>query len=201
MKSATSSNYEKHTSTNPIQQFLIAQFYKKIFGLIKSADSQTILDAGCGEGFTLNKLIRAHIGKKHVGFDASKEAVVVGKKTFPGLFLEYGDIYHARYLDRSFDLVLCSEVLEHLNDPKKALSELCRVSKTYVLLTVPWEPWFWITNFFLGKYRATWGNHPEHINHWTSKSFRKFVHDPDFHIVHASVSFPWIIILVSRNYE
>ncbi len=39
------------------------------------------------------------------------------------------DITNIRYPDRSFDLIICSHVLEHIQDDKKAISELYRVLK------------------------------------------------------------------------
>jgi SAM-dependent methyltransferase len=39
----------------------------------------------------------------------------------------YGDLTNLRYADRSFDLVLCSHVLEHIPDDTAAMSEIARV--------------------------------------------------------------------------
>lgn len=192
------SNYVKHTKSSAAQGALIEQFYRSMFALIKQLDIHSVLDAGCGEGFTLERLKKSGIGKKLVGFDASEEAIRLGRKLFPGQAISLGDIYAISHKDKSFDLVICSEVLEHLERPSLALSELARVSRQYILLTVPWEPWFQTANFIRGKYLSGWGNHPEHINHWTHGGFLRLVRDSGLVIVASRISFPWTIVLTRR---
>lgn len=49
----TTDNYRKHTSGNPVQQYLIERFYKVLLQEVKKLKPNSILDVGCGEGFTL----------------------------------------------------------------------------------------------------------------------------------------------------
>jgi ubiquinone/menaquinone biosynthesis C-methylase UbiE len=191
---AGTSNYLKHTSGNPLQRFLINNFYKNVFKLIKPSKPQTILDVGCGEGFTLVNLGRNRIGKNFEGIDNSKVAIRVGKKLYPSLNLKEGDIYNLPHKDKSFDLVICTEVLEHLENPKAALAELKRVAKKNILLSVPNEPFFILANFLRGKYLMTLGNNPEHINHWSAGGFRKFLRANGLKISQTSYPFPWTIV-------
>lgn len=195
----TTTNYEKHSNKNPIQQFLINRFYEKLFEIIKPLKPNSVLDAGAGEGFTLVKLARCKIGKRVEGVDNSERAVKIGKKMYPGLNLIQGDIYNLPYKDNSFDIVLCTEVLEHLEDPGRALEELKRVTKKYIMLTVPNEPFFRLANFFRGKYISNFGNHPEHINLWTSHSFVNFVKSKKLRISSKKYSFPWTLILARKQ--
>lgn len=190
-----STNYKKHTSKNPLQRYLLDRFYRVLVNYAKLAGSTHILDAGCGEGFTLDRLSHAKLGKQLMGFDASASVVRAGNVLFPDMYITQGNIYAIDLKDTSFGLVICSEVLEHLEKPEKALAELRRVSDKYLLLTVPWEPWFRITNFLLGKYVRRWGNHPEHINHWTRSSFIALLRKNKLSILRSSISFPWIIVL------
>jgi ubiquinone/menaquinone biosynthesis C-methylase UbiE len=46
-------------------------------------------------------------------------------------------IYALPFPDRMFDMVVCREVLEHLDDPLSALKELIRVAKRIVIVEVP----------------------------------------------------------------
>ncbi len=196
---ADTSNFSKHTNNNPIQQFLINRFYKKIFSLLKPLKVDTILDAGCGEGFTLVKIQRAKIGKRAQGIDNSATAIKLAKKHYPNLLIEKGSIYELPYKDSSFDLVVSTEVLEHLEDPEKALSEIKRVASKYVLLSVPNEPIFTIANFLRGKYLKSFGNHPEHINHWSKREFRNFVRKSGLRVSTVKSPFPWTIVLARKN--
>lgn len=163
-------NYSKHTNSSPIQQFLLRQFNKKLIDCVRKTNPNTILDAGCGEGFTMNLLSEAGIHASMTGIDFSDTAISIAQKISPNLNIKKASIYLLPYRNASFDLIICSEVLEHLEDPDTALSEIIRVSKKYILVSVPNEPYFQCANFFRGKYFQSFGNHPEHINDWSSRS-------------------------------
>lgn len=75
-----STNFSKHSSQNPIQNFLIRNFYKELVKLTKPLKPTTILDAGCGEGFTLIKLIENGIGEKLEGIENSQVVIKLSKK-------------------------------------------------------------------------------------------------------------------------
>ena len=84
------SNFEKHASKNPLQKLLIGNFYKALLILAKDLKVKTILDAGCGEGFTLQKFYEAKIGEhleelaESVGFKSKgiiKDSIPAYKKS------------------------------------------------------------------------------------------------------------------------
>lgn len=95
------------------------------------SDVRTILDVGCGDGTFLNSLPDKY---KIVGLDSSKEALKYVKTK-----AVHGDIAALPFESASFDLVTCLEVIEHLPHDvfEKALSELQRVSKKYIIISVP----------------------------------------------------------------
>jgi 2-polyprenyl-3-methyl-5-hydroxy-6-metoxy-1,4-benzoquinol methylase len=192
----TTANYIKHTHKNPLERFLINNFYKTMFDILKTLKVESVLDVGCGEGFTLAKLKERGIGKHHEGIDIEDRAIRLGRKINPGLNLKKGDVYNLSHKNSSVDLVICTEVLEHLENPKKALLELSRVSKKYLLLSVPNEPWFILANFLRGKNWSRFGNDIEHIQHWTSKGFRKF--NASFDVVSLKHPFPWTMVLLEK---
>ena len=191
-------NYNKHINSNPVQKKLIDNFYNQVYRLLKPLKLDSILDVGCGEGITLSKFEKEGIGKKLFGIDYSDDALKIGKKIYPHLNLKKGNIYDIKEKDNSFDLVMATEVLEHLDDPEKALKELIRVSRKYVMLSVPNEPFFIGANLLRGKYLKGFGNHPEHINHWTLFSFRKFLQKNGLKIVTQKHPFAWTLILASK---
>ena len=49
------------------------------------------------------------------------------------------DIHNLPFSDNEFDIVLCSETLEHVTDYKKAIQELLRITKKVLIITVPHE--------------------------------------------------------------
>lgn len=96
-------------------------------------DVATILDAGCGNGVVTNRLT----GRWNVtGCDLSEEALRhVGA---PSLV---ADLSCLPFADRQFDLVLSSDVLEHVPAPvyRQTLAELGRVAARYLLIAVPFR--------------------------------------------------------------
>ncbi|MBU1322451.1 class I SAM-dependent methyltransferase [Patescibacteria group bacterium] len=194
----TTSNWQKHTSHNPLQQLLIKNFYRQLFSLIKLKTINSVLDAGCGEGFTLNQFRLNRLGRQLAGIDASTAAVALAKKLHPHFKYAIGNIYHLPYPANSFDLVVCTEVLEHLQTPQQAIREIQRVSKKYCLFSVPHEPWFRLVNFFRGKYLWSWGDHPEHVQHWTKASFIKFIKQAGLKVSTTVSPFPWLIALAQK---
>lgn len=194
MSKQTTDNYRKHTHRNPVQRFLINRFLKNLIGESKKIHPKSVLDVGCGEGFVLMRLRKSDIGKDLVGVDYSKTAIDIGKKLHPSLNLKQGDIYKLPFKDNTFDLVICCEVLEHLEDPEKALKELTRVSKKHVILSVPNEPLFMMSNFFRGKNWSRWGNDIEHIQHWSSRKFKQFV-GTRLRVAEVKKPYPWTMIV------
>jgi len=191
-------NYQKHTNKNPIQQFLIKNYYRELIQIAKLTKPNKILDVGCGEGETIVKLKQSKIGKTLEGIDNSQDALKIGRKIYPGINIKDGDIYKLPYKDNSFDLVICTEVLEHLDNPKKALAELRRISSKYILLSVPNEPFFIMANFLRGKYIKRFGNHPEHINHWTNPGFKMFLRRNGLKLASARAPFAWTMVLAKK---
>lgn len=187
-------NYRKYNAKNPLQHYLLERFLKTVIRQARIIHPKSILEAGCGEGFILERLYKANIGQKNVGIDFSDAAISLAKKERPHLDIRKGDICRLPFKDNSFDLVLCCEVLEHLKDPKKALSELHRISGKYVILSVPNEPWFKLANFLRGKNVSRFGNDIEHINHWSGDSFEAFA-GTKFTIFTRKHPFPWTVLV------
>lgn len=98
------------------------------------ADCASILDVGCGDGRITNALAEA--GYVIVGLERSAEALHHVRSSKVAASID-----SLPFSSRSFDLVLCSEVLEHLPYPvyPKALAEMARVASRFILITVPNE--------------------------------------------------------------
>ena len=97
---------------------------------------ESLADIGCGNGVFVNYLNRYNPKIEIVGLDRSETALkyVKTKK-------QLCDIANIPLASRSMDCVTCLEVIEHLSIPvyEKALSELTRVSKKYIIISVPFE--------------------------------------------------------------
>lgn len=191
-------NYKKHFSSNPLQRWLMKQFYQTLTKLIQDLKIKSVLDAGCAEGFGLNVIKNKQSVKKLAGLDQSVESITLGNKLHPFIEFTKGDIYRMPYKDGQFEMVMCLEVLEHLEKPKKALKEIMRVSKKYCLLSVPNEPWFRLANLLRGKNISRWGNDIEHIQHWSKKQFIHVITQAGYKIIKIKTPFPWIMALTEK---
>jgi len=97
-------------------------------------DAKSILDIGCGDGRLTNRL--AQTGRRVVGLDLSRSALrhVQGRRVA-------GSVVRLPFADDSFDLVLTTEMVEHLPDEALAVAatELQRVARRWIVLGVPWR--------------------------------------------------------------
>jgi len=98
----------------------------------------SVLDLGCGSGYLTGKI---HSEKCRVyGVDLAFNYVSIAAGSCPVANFVQADIESLPFKDKSFDLVICSEVLEHLVNPSKALGEIKRVTKKTFISTVPLLP-------------------------------------------------------------
>ncbi len=188
------SNFRKHTSSNRLQRALIDRFHEKITGIVRSLDPQTLLDAGCGEGFVAEIFLQAMPELQLTGFDPLPEAVELARRRNPGAIFDVGSIYEIPHPDHSFDVVCCFEVMEHLHEPDKALAEMARVARRAVVMSVPHEPFFCLSNAARGK---NWdirpiGSDPDHRNFWSRETFGQFV-QRELDVELLTGSLPWTI--------
>lgn len=192
-----SPNLRKYTSANPLRRWLISRFYQTARGLLAQAATAgghcRTLDAGCGEGLAM-RLLWPTGAPCLVGLDATGSALRLAGALNPACTFVAGDVRRLPFADQSFDLVVCLEVLEHIDEPAPALAELCRVSRRWLLLSVPNEPLFQGANLLGGNHLPTWGNAPGHINHWSARSFVHFV-AASCRVVAWRQSFPWTLVL------
>ncbi|MBW8879492.1 MAG: methyltransferase domain-containing protein [Acidobacteria bacterium] len=120
-----------------------------IFEWLGPTDGQTILDCGCGRGFYL-KMLR-HLGTAELfGIDLELPYLQKARRNtadLPAVLVSNASIHDLPFPDETFDAVLLSEILEHVDRDVDALGEVRRVLKPggLALLTVPHAdyPFWW----------------------------------------------------------
>jgi len=187
-----SANTKKYLSKNPLKRYLIKRFEGSLVRMLLAGNPESILDVGCGEGFLMDSYRKALPSARIVGVDIDAVAIEQAEQRNPGVEFQLGSVLDLRFHDNVFDLIVCSEVLEHVPDPHAALNELCRVSSKHVILSVPNEPFFRISNLLALNHLRDLGNAPGHVHHWNASSFRELVSD-HLAIAEMQLSFPWII--------
>jgi 2-polyprenyl-3-methyl-5-hydroxy-6-metoxy-1,4-benzoquinol methylase len=110
----------------------------------KINDTDTrLLDLGCGDG-RLVPLWQAITGAETYGLELSPETVQAAQQMFPFIRYKEGDATQTGYDNAHFDIVVCHEVLEHIEEQDKLVSECNRIIKAggYLVLTTPNKYYF-----------------------------------------------------------
>ena len=145
------------------------------FKKLKLKQKDLVLDMGCGEGRHAISL-HAIEDNNSVAFDLSYDDVKIAKDRLLDFdtsqnksFCQFGvgDINNLSFKDNSYDVVICSEVLEHVEDPEIALKELTRVLKTGGKLAVSVPRFFpeWLCWKISDEYSKTPGGHVRIFRH------------------------------------
>lgn len=98
----------------------------------------SILEVGCGDGAVLEELGRRDIGANRVGIDISSAAVAIAEDRAGVTAARLFDGVRIDALDSSYDLAVCTHVLEHVPAPLPLLEEIIRVARA-VVIEVPLE--------------------------------------------------------------
>ena len=184
--------YDKYASKNPIERRLMAGFFRALDRALPAAAPAAVLEVGMGEGEVAGRIRRRFPDAAFVGIDLPDEDLASHWRA-DGLAGAFADIARLPFPDRSFDLVLAIEVLEHVPDPPAALSELRRVSRQHLVLSVPREPIWRIANLARGKYVKALGNTPGHVNHWSKAGFQQLV-SAQARVQSVASPFPWTVV-------
>lgn len=191
----TGNTYDKYSSKNPIERRLMAGFFAALDTMVPSAAPASVLEVGVGEGEVSSRLAERWPEAHMVGLDLPDPELAIH---WPGARFSgaFADIAHLPFPDHSFDLVLAIEVLEHVPDPAAALTEITRVARRNIVVSVPREPIWRAANLARGKYLGALGNTPGHINHWSRKSFTSFV-GQRLDVQQSRSPFPWTMVAAS----
>lgn len=184
----------KYQSRNPIARRLLSGFDRAVSSCIEKAKPSTVLEIGCGEGHVTELILRADV-LKVLATDISLSLVQENIDRIKDQRVEFmtADLMNFPVADR-FDLVVCCEVLEHLEDPVAALDILHKLEASYYLLSVPREPIWRIMNMCRGAYLSEFGNSPGHIKHFSTRGFIKLI-ERKFLVTEVQTPLPWTVVL------
>ncbi len=160
------------------------------------------IEVGCGEGFSTQRLRAMLPATFQLQASEYVETLVpAAQKRNPTVPIIQESIYETTHADNSFDLIFLLEVLEHLDYPAAALTELSRILKPggYLVLGVPREPLWRALNMMRGKYLGQLGNTPGHLNHWSTRSLTRMIHQRFGSVVARRTPLPWTQVLVKNE--
>lgn len=131
-------------------------------GYRRNADLK-VLDAGAGTGILVRDLKKVYGDERILGVEYSDDAREIAKEAY-GLQLQAGSILELPVEDKTVDVAIALDVLEHVERDDIALSELLRVTKSdgHLVLNVPAMPSLW----------SDWDVSLGHFRRYTMPSFK-----------------------------
>jgi len=117
----------------------------------------TVVDVGCGTGDNLRYILRDNA--QFFGVEYAEETARIAQRLLgQQAHVQSASATAIPFPDQHFDLALCIEVLEHVQDDETALSEIARVLRSggSLILSLPYRHWFPSYSRLMG-----------HIRHYT----------------------------------
>lgn len=126
-----------------------------IFENLNLSGREKILEIGCGRGFYLRTLDQVLPSLEITGIDLNEKYLKVAEKFIGNskVKLINADATDLPFKDKTFDRIIATEILEHIPDDQKAISEMYRVLRPdgIAMITVPnknypfcWDPLNWV---------------------------------------------------------
>lgn len=168
-----SNNLRKWEYGNAIYQSILTRYLNRMAHHVRQLSPATVLDAGCGEGYVYRGLRSRGVSSAWEGVDASEGALRYAAARNPEAKWSVGDLREMAQRSGSADLVLCSQVLEHIPRPERVRDELARVSSRWLLISVPLEPLF--RSLCALTVATGLGQDPGHVNFWSPRALRSFL--------------------------
>jgi SAM-dependent methyltransferase len=188
--------YDKYGTSNPIARRLVAGFMSALDELVEQSGACEAHEVGCGEGEIAIRL--AQRGIRVRGTDAFPQVLEEARRraALAAVEIEF-EATPIEGLDSARDaaeLVVCCEVLEHLEDPHRGLEVLARLARPWLIASVPREPLWRALNLARLSYVGELGNTPGHLSHWSKRGFERFLR-ARFEVVEVRTPVPWTMAL------
>ena len=193
----TGNTFDKYGSQNPLVRLLMAGFERNLTDLFASAEPESVLDIGCGEGVLTHRWATEIAPGRVVGIDLDDPQLAAqwAERSAPNLEFIVQRAERLPFADDEFDLASAIEVLEHVPDPGHTLSEMARCARRHLLVSVPKEPLWRALNLARGAYWRQRGNTPGHINHFSRAAIVSLCAQYG-EVIETRSPFPWTMVLV-----
>jgi 2-polyprenyl-3-methyl-5-hydroxy-6-metoxy-1,4-benzoquinol methylase len=192
--------YDKYGSNNPAARWVMRGFESALDQLVSIIKPRSLHEVGCGEGYWVMRW--AEQGIEARGSDFSSKIIdlarfnAVERSLSQDIFKTCG-IYDLNPTQDAAELLVCCEVLEHLERPEEGLKALRSLADPYLIISVPREPIWSLMNMARGKYLRDFGNTPGHIQRWSKRGFIELV-TKFFEVLELRTPIPWTMLLCHR---
>lgn len=195
----TGNTYDKYASKNLIERRMMAGFFAALDRMLDGLRPEVVVEIGAGEGRITERLVERFPEATVLGLDLPDTALAEDWDTI-NVPMFFGDATRMPFVDRSIDLVVGLEVLEHVPAPERALDDIARVCRGVAVLSVPREPIWRAGNVARGRYLRDLGNTPGHVNHWSARGFERFV-ATRFEITDDARPLPWTMVRATPRHR
>lgn len=129
--------YEEGILKNPFQKIWHTLKWITIKKMIVG-NTKSILDIGCASGWMTAKIAETLYWIPVTGVDVSPEMINYAEIKHPGINFICADAHKLPFGNETFDLIICTEVLEHVSDPLRVLLEIrrCLCPKGKVIISM-----------------------------------------------------------------
>lgn len=179
--------YQKGVQKNLFQRIWHKRKLSIITSLVNSskATPKNILDVGCASGWFLKQISIRYPSADCTGVDVYKKAIDWGKNNYKSLKLICADAHNLPLPNESFDLVICTEVLEHVVEPEKVLKEINRVLTSKGIAIIEMDTgnllfriiWYWWNHLRHGVWKDA------HIHTFNTEKLERLIIKSGFSIV------------------
>ena len=164
-KEQVASFYEAHHSRGKYDYFYGGEDRKKLFVQLVGT-GKVVLEVGCRAGNLTQHYVS---GNTLVGVDIDRAALKLFEERLgtKGYWVDV-DTEPLPFLNGAFDVVVFSEVMEHVRFPKKALAEICRVLRPGGRLIGSVPNAFRLRNRFRFLFGQQYESDPSHLRQYSS---------------------------------
>ncbi len=155
---------------------------RKIFSLLKE-EGQCVIDLGCGEGITLEAMMETFPRKRCLGIELDRESSRTCRLF--ALPVLNGSIYDLSIRTDAIDDCLLTDVLEHLEDPRKALEDIRRILKPggRLIVVIPNDRNFFWSRLLCLKWKEAFYD-PGHVRQWRPRALKDLLRSKGFRVVY-----------------
>ena len=134
---------------------------------------KTVLDIGCGSAY---KLVKYFSGEKVVGLDLEPNLSFI-KNKYPDLDFRLSDFNNPP--KESYDLVICSDVIEHVLNPNELLNFINKIDFKHLVLSSPEREYIQVLQKSFGWKVITNGppHNEMHVREWSFGEFANYISD------------------------
>ncbi|AJF61352.1 TPA: class I SAM-dependent methyltransferase [Candidatus Woesearchaeota archaeon] len=163
-----------YNSGNPLVSYIHRKRLEIITNKINRNGHQKILDAGCGEGHLIARMHSRNQSNEYYGIDITEIALKKARQRCSYATIRKMDLSELGFKNDSFDIITCTEVIEHIYEYTEVFKEFRRVLKDNgrLILTFPNENMWTLSRALLMRRPI---KVPDHVNSFSPKKIRKSI--------------------------